>query len=194
MNPERELARASQDTAAEGSSDPTIAATAMPETSLNIADSLLPSFDWESAAKRRYLSYRLCGFARTEAAYYTNIKHVQVLHWRKSDEKFRALDEQNLLQLRRQFSKDVIVLEFTRNLKLAMEVDFEVFEAAKTKGILALSKEEREYLEKARSLYGPQQLEVLERLFKERAGADWDWEALVHGKGELPQKLGGGSV
>ena len=138
------------------------------------ADSLLPRFDWDDIRKRAYLSYRLCGFGRDEAVKYSKIKVATVYHWRQRDPVFEQLEKTNLIELRQRFSREVITLDFTRNLKLALERDSQVLDKA-VRTPAKMTPEEQRYLEKIRPLYTPQQLQILEGFIGQLGdGQSWD--------------------
>lgn len=140
---------------------------------LSIADSVLPRFDFDDDRKRRYLSFRLCGFDRNEAVKFAGIQVRTVYHWREHDPEFERLEKTNLLDIRNQFSKEIIKLDFTRNFKLALERDFQVLEQA-VKDATKLTRDEVIYLGKIRALYTPQQFQVLEGVLSEIGVQTWD--------------------
>ena len=131
-----------------------------------MADSILPRFDWDDPRKRRYLSFRLMGFGREEAVKYAGIKSKTVYHWRDTDPQFEQLERTDLLTLRRQFAKSIFGLDFTRNLKLALERDFKVLQKALDHP-QNLTKEEQDYLHKIRPLYTAREFQALEGFFNE---------------------------
>ena len=93
---------------------------------LNMADSILPRFDWDDPNKRAYLTYRMCGFGRDEAIKRTGISRSTVYHWRTTDAEFEKFEKTDLLTIRNQFAKSAIGLEFTRNLKLALDTEYKI--------------------------------------------------------------------
>lgn len=158
-----------------------------PSSPLDIADAVLPHFDGNSEKKRKYLSYRLCGYGRNEACKYASVHPRTINNWCLEDESFARIEKENLLELRKGFSKHIVLFEFTRNFRMTIDNDFEVIEKVHEHGIDALSKDERDYFIKARAMYTPQQFAVLEDLFTGKSEAkDFDWEMLVRGKGEFP--------
>jgi hypothetical protein len=152
-----------------------------------IADALLPAFDGDNDKKREYLSYRLCGFSRHESAKYADIHFKTIGNWVRRDPDFARIEKTNLLELRREFSRTISLFEFTRNFKLVLSNDFVILDKVKTRGIHTLTKYEKDYLDKMRSMYTPQQYTVLEELFENtRGGEDFDWTLLVKGRGTPP--------
>ena len=154
----------------------------------DIADAVLPNFDGSSEKKRKYLSYRLCGFGRNEACKYVHIHPRTIKNWILEDSAFEQIEKANLLTLRKDFSKQIVLFEFTRNFRLTIDNDFEMIDKVKEVGVGGLSVSEREYFLKLRSMYTPQQFAVLEDLFTGKQEVkDFDWEMIVRGKGEIPQ-------
>jgi hypothetical protein len=154
-----------------------------PQETLAKADSVLPRFDWDDEKKRKYLSYRLCGFSRDEArAYAGSIDRKTIYNWMERDEEFASIETTNLLQLQRTFSKEVITLDYTRNFKLVLDHDYQVLkranEVSKDPAAVPLTAAERSYLAKIRPLYTPQQFAALQDLFKEFS-SDTGWDEMI---------------
>jgi hypothetical protein len=140
-------------------------------TDLQKADSILPRFDWDDDRKRKYLSYRMCGFGREEAAKFCGLKRKAIYHWLANDVAFKEVEQRTLLDLKKTFSKESIALEFTRNLRLVLEKDTKVF----TKALMEpdkMTKAEEKYLLKARSMYTPQQVQSLDSTELSNMGFD----------------------
>lgn len=157
------------------------------DSPLDIADSVLPIFGHASDKKREYLSYRLCGFGRTEACRYAGVDLNTVKQWVKRDKRFAAIEKENLLELRNKFAKDITAYEFTRNFRLALANDARVLDKVKRVGINKLTKSETDYFLKIRQTYTPQQLSVLEQLLDGSLGKDdFDWTMMVKGRGPFP--------
>lgn len=154
--------------------------TISPQETLAKADSVLPRFDWDDEKKRRYLSYRLCGFSRDEARQYAgNLTRQTIYNWRERDEEFDAIEVTNLLALQQSFSKEIITLDYTRNFKLILEYDYSILQKAKRlvddPTATPLTTAERGYLSKIRPLYTPQQFVALQSLFAEFSETSgWD--------------------
>lgn len=140
-----------------------------PSETLAKADSVLPRFDWDDEKKRAYLSYRLCGFSREETRGFLNIDVKTIYNWRMRDSEFANIEQTNLLTLQRSFSDQVISLDFTRNFKLALELDAKVLvkanEASKENATVSLTREETVYLNKIRPLYTPAGYTALQDMF-----------------------------
>lgn len=144
--------------------------TISPSDTIAKADSVLPRFDWDDERKRKYLSYRLCGFSRDEARQFAGGIDVKTIYnWRQRDEEFDSIERTNLLSLQRSFSEQVINLDFTRNFKLALELDFRVLakadKASQDATAVQLTREERSYLNKIRPLYTPAAFQALQDMF-----------------------------
>ena len=150
-----------------------------PSETLAKADSVLPRFDWDDESKRKYLSYRLCGFSRREAKDFSGVSERTIYNWRQKDTEFESIEATNLLTLQRSFSEQVINLDFTRNFKLALELDSVILtkahKASSDPNAEQLTTTERTYLNKIRPLYTPQAYAALQDMF---AGLDkisgWD--------------------
>ena len=145
--------------------------TMTPNTALANAEAALPLFDWNNDNKRKYLSYRLCGFTRTEAAEYAEVNIKSVNAWRSKDEAFAVIDKTNLLELRKQVAKEVVALDYTRNFKLALAMDEKLLlKATRTPSLM--TKDDQAMLKTIRPLYSPQGLAVIEDFFNEDKGAE----------------------
>ena len=156
-----------------------------PTDTLAQADSVLPRFDWDDDKKRNYLSYRLCGFGRDEACELAgNINRSTIYRWMANDTAFAEIEKTNLLELQKQFSKEVITLDFTRNFKLALDYDYRLLKKVQlgeqdpVNPVYFLNREERSYLVKIRPLYTPQQFAALQSLFKE-FNTDVGWDEMI---------------
>lgn len=152
-----------------------------PSETLAKADSVLPRFDWDDAKKRAYLSYRLCGFSRDEARDHTGTDVKTIYNWRMRDEEFAKIEQTNLLTLQRSFSDQVINLDFTRNFKLALELDAKVLTKANEAtrdATVTLTKDERTYLNKIRPLYTPAAFQALQDMFA-GLGAVSGWDEIL---------------
>ena len=132
-------------------------------TGLETADAVLPRFDWEDGKKRKYLSFRLMGYGREEARRFAGVATSTIYAWRSSDPEFLKFEKTDLFTLRSQFAKQAFGLDFTRNLKLAMERDHQVLKKAVTNAKMTV--EEVAYLHKIRGLYSATEFAKLEGFF-----------------------------
>ena len=151
----------------------------VPQETLSAADSVLPRFDGSDDKKRLYLSYRLCGFGRDDATKLSGVgSRKTIYNWLKQDPAFKQVEETELVTLRKNFSKDIIALDFTRNFKLVLEKDYKVLRLA-VEAPQLLSKEDNEYLGKIRGYYTPQQLQILEGFFSKKDSSGFDFDELI---------------
>lgn len=151
----------------------------IPESTLPVevemADSQLPAFDWDDEKKRVYLSFRICGFSRRESIAYTGVTQRTIYNWRAKDPAFKEIEQQDVVSMRRRFSKEAIMIEYTRNLRLVLKKDFQILDKALTDPT-NMTKDETSYLGKIRAMYSPQQLQAIESLIEEatRTGASYE--------------------
>jgi hypothetical protein len=144
---------------------------------LDKADSLLPVFDTQNPKKRKYLSYRLCGFSRTEAQRLCKIPHPTVTSWMALDARFSEIEHMGIMNLSKEFRKEVISMEFTRTMRLMMQHDADLIEKQLVSGYL--TKDEKEYLVKIRPLYSPASLKVLEDMLTDKSGEANSWSEML---------------
>ena len=148
--------------------------TSLPAT----VDTILPKFDWDDTNKRTYLSYRVCGFTRTDSCIKAGIKYDNVTRWCKKDEAFAEIEKKNMQELRQSYAKEFLKLEFTHNMRLALEKDRLLLERSvkseTDKRLKQLSKEEWQYLRTIRPLYTAKELNNLENIFSDFSTQDWD--------------------
>ena len=145
--------------------------TLTPNSALAKAEMALPLFDWNNENKRKYLSYRLCGFNREEAAKYAEVNIKTVNNWKNKDQAFADIETRNLLELRREVAKEVVALDYTRNFKLALAMDEKLLRKATDQASL-MTKDDQALLKVIRPLYSPQGLAVIEAFFEEDKGAE----------------------
>ena len=141
-----------------------------PNDAESIAQSLIPVMD--SDAKTRYLGLRSCGFTIRESAKLVPITEGAIRNWRHTDPIFKRAED-NIREFREEMSKEHINLEFTRNYLLVLEKDYNVL-VKSVNSPYDLTKQEHEYLLKLRSHYTPQQLDILQRLFRGESGEPFD--------------------
>jgi hypothetical protein len=124
---------------------------------LSIAQSLLP---WPyDDLKAKFLAYKCCGFTNKEAIKILGISLGLPSQWRQ-DAVFAAA-EAKLPEIRDKLAAEFTMLEFVRNFAMVMKLDTSIIELALEAGNEDLSKQQHEYLIKARGQYTPQQLSVL---------------------------------
>lgn len=138
-------------------------------------DSMLPGFDWDDDNKREYLGWRTCGFTRKEARDRIEITKPTVDRWIKQDSAFAEIEQQNVYELRNQYAKEFIKLDFFRNLKLALRKDAQVLEKANsTDKRSKLTSDEWGYLKSIRGLYTAKEINALDSVFSSFNDSDWD--------------------
>lgn len=108
-------------------------------------------------AKADYLGFRACGFPVRQALHLSDIAHATLTRWRRSDPEFARVETEELSQLQHDVSKDLIQLDFLRNMRMAMRVDAKVLYKAATH-LEALSNREFKHLQRIRSMYSPSDL------------------------------------
>lgn len=114
------------------------------------------------ARKAGYLSWRATGFGVREACDLTPCSHGTLMRWRREDKEFAEFEDKFLQTLQKDVSKDLIHLEFLRNMRLALHRDFKVLWKA-AYDLESLTDAETAYLKLIRRIYTPQDLIVLEK-------------------------------
>lgn len=158
-------------------------------TELELAEVVMPSFDGTDGRKRRYLSFRLCAFSKYEAAARSNVTVKTVKKWAAEDANFAKIETTDLLTLRKLFAKDFVAMQFTRNMKLALDRDEVVLDKALAEPS-KLTDDEQSYLLKIRPLYTPDGLKAVEELAQNTKGSmdDWSFDQLVIISRRISQK------
>lgn len=137
---------------------------AQSETQL-AAQSLIPVFadDPTSEPKSRYLSYLFCGFSIRESKELAGIQHEWSLRrWRKNDPQFAAIEQQAWGPDRAKIRQEIVQCLFLRNYRRVLDKDAQVIEAAVSGDMM--TKQDHDYLLRARAHYTPQQMQILEQL------------------------------
>jgi hypothetical protein len=108
-------------------------------------------------AKAGYLGYRACGFPVRQALYLSDNSQATLKRWRKDDPEFTRVETEELGQLQASVSKDLIQLDFLRNMRMAMRTDAKIlYKAVQT--VDALTQREFKHLQRIRSMYSPSDL------------------------------------
>lgn len=115
-----------------------------------------------SANKVRYLSYRAMGFTIRESAGLTDVTESTVRQWRRNDPEFRDVELKYIRDLQRNLSGDLLRIEFMRNMRLAMNRDFQVLFKASS-SLEVLTEREMDYLKLIRKHYTPIEMLNLDR-------------------------------
>ena len=132
--------------------------------------------------KVRFLGYRASGFTIKESLSLIGCgkyPYKTLDRWRASDPNFVA-QENNLSELRKTLGVEFAHIEFMRNFRLLLQKDYEVITKSLTP-TYEMSTFEGQYLMKARGLYTPQQLEVMQKLIgaSKEEGMSFDFEKFV---------------
>ena len=128
--------------------------------------------------KSVYLSYRVTGFTVAEALQLTGMVGQTLRNWRKTDPEFCDVEKNRLKEVRDQLAKDVVRLEYLRNLRLVLKKDFDILRVA-VKDIEKLAQRDFQYLLKARQHYTPQQLQAIEALLAGVGAEDFDYSKFI---------------
>ena len=149
----------------------------------NIAGTILPQLMDDgigatSESKRsNYLSKRICGFSVREACQLCGIHEKSVRRWREEPE-FSRLDTQAMVELRKTLSTNLIDFQFTRNLHLALEKDFNImYKDATTPQ--SMTGDDKAYLSKIRQYYTPQALATIKQLLGGTTDKEFDFTRFV---------------
>ena len=101
-----------------------------------------------------YLSWRVCGFSRSESIAFSKVDNETVKVW-AGDEKFQLLEQEALGELQGQFAQDIMSLNQKRNARVVSAIDTTVIQKAFIAGIGSLSRDEFAYLSQIRNQYNP---------------------------------------
>ena len=102
-----------------------------------------------------YLSWRVCGFSRSEALTYSNLEPKHIAEW-SNDAKFILLEEQALKDLQGKFADEVMVLQQRKNTRLVSGIDSNIMQKAFLLGISGLTPQEFEYVKHIRNQFNPE--------------------------------------
>ena len=115
-----------------------------------------------SDKKALYLSYRATGFGVHEAAELAEVQVTTINKWRKSDPAFKEFETNRLQELQSTVSIDVIRLEFIRNMRMMLKMDFKVINKALF-DMTDMSSSEWAYFRDIRKHYTPNDLLAIEK-------------------------------
>ena len=119
----------------------------------------IPEFTGENKfLKQQYLVFRVFDFPVTESAQMCHVNPRTIRDWRYKDQEFRDWEEKELPRLRRSLQTEITLSQFYRNMWLAMGIDAQILGKAWSMGLNALTKTEKEYLEKVRGRYSTESL------------------------------------
>ena len=145
-----------------------------------IASSVIPwPFD---DSKGMYLGYRACGFSVREALRAIGVGKSSLSNWRAEDAKFVEL-ENDLPNIRKELAKQYVELEFLRNFRLALDLDYKKLQLAhkliidhETGEPADMTKFDQDYVLKMRGQYTVDQMKALEAIVGQNTGfnfAEW---------------------
>lgn len=142
-----------------------------------IAESMVPvQVGYADDQKSRYLALIACGFKMTEAVRMVGIHLRTAYRWR-DDPTFLQSENQARGALRKKLASEHLNVEFTRNYALALQRDWMVLGKSVKDG--ELTKQEHEYLLRARNHYTPQQLQILQQLISTDGASKLTFEDVV---------------
>ena len=157
------------------------------EAKTEAARSILPYLAGETWGEKKvnYLSHRFTGFSVREAISFAGIHERTIRRWRKEDPDFVELEQSASSPNRAQTRKEILHLLFTRNYHLMLKLDYDVL--MKVMGLakdedgfpVEPSRREMDYLNKARSHYGPQQVQAIENLINSNSNQSFDFGEFV---------------
>lgn len=131
-----------------------------------IAGSIIP-YSRESN-RAMYLGYRASGLSVREALHMID-RSPTWLSLARRDSTFVDL-ENRIPEFRKELSKEYVELDFYRNFRLLMEKDHRVLKSSlglnkdENDNVIPISKQDHDYLLKMRSMYSPQQWQILESI------------------------------
>jgi hypothetical protein len=132
--------------------------------------------------KGMYLGYRACGFSVREALRAIGVGKSSLSNWRAEDSKFVEL-ENDLPSIRKELAKNYVELEFLRNFRLALDLDYKKLQLAhkliidhETGEPTEMTKFDQDYVLKMRGQYTVDQMKALEAIVGQNTGfnfAEW---------------------
>lgn len=132
-------------------------------TEVTSAQTLLPYRRDDDRSK--YLGYLCCGFSDEEALFVLGL-NLTWLNTARQDIRFAGL-ELRIPELRKELSREYTELDFYRNFRMVLEKDHRVLrtslgmETDEEGNVAELSMYDQQYLLRLRSVYTPQQLQLL---------------------------------
>lgn len=130
-------------------------------------------------SKADYLSYRACGFPVRQALHLSDTNHSTLTRWRKNDPEFARVETEELPQLQSDVSKDILRLEFLRNMRMSMRVDAKIlYKAVQT--VDALTTREFKHLQRIRSMYSPADLMTMTKALSPAGEDPGDFASAVY--------------
>ena len=126
--------------------------------------------------KMEYLAYRATGFPVYQAADLTGVKIDTVRGWRRRDKFFKNIEETRLAELQTTVARDVVKLEFFRNMRLLTLIDARVInkvvKARDDRLLEDLTAREFDWLKNVRKHYDANALMQLEKALNPESASD----------------------
>jgi len=138
-------------------------------------------------AKADYLGYRACGFPVRQACYLSDNTEQTIRRWRKSDPEFARVETEELSTLQSSVSRDLIQLEFLRNMRMAMRTDAKILYKA-VQCLDALTNREFKHLQRVRGMYSPSDLITMTRALNPGSEEPGDFATAVYKLLEMRSK------
>ena len=107
-----------------------------------------------------YLSWRVCGFSKSEAMGFAYISKETEHEW-AADEAFRTVEDTAIGQLQETFADEIMSRQQKRNARVVSGIDNKVIQKAFFQGIDMLSSSEFAYLSQIRNQYNPEVRRIL---------------------------------
>ncbi len=121
--------------------------------------------------KASYLSYRASGFSVRETCALVPVSFATVKAWRRDDSEFRGWESgEKLAWLQHNISSDLMTMEFMRNFRLALRMDFKILYKANY-NFAGMTDNEVAVLKAIRKHYTPQDLMSIQRALQPDADA-----------------------
>ena len=101
-----------------------------------------------------YLSWRVCGFGKSEALVYSHLEPRHLVEW-SDNPQFALLEEQALKDLQGKFADEVMALQQRKNTRLVSGIDSNIMQKAFLLGISGLTPQEFDYVKHIRNQFNP---------------------------------------
>lgn len=167
----------SQETLPVEADDPEIADPTGEQTLLSRISHMAGS-EKVAEAKADYLGFRACGFPVRQACYLSDNTESTIRRWRKSDPEFARVETEELSTLQSSVSRDLIQLDFLRNMRMAMRTDAKILYKA-VQCLDALTNREFKVLQRIRGMYSPSDLMAMTRALNPGGEEPGDFAAAV---------------
>jgi hypothetical protein len=146
--------------------------TVDPNSTINSIEAQLPVLEGDDK-KTKYLVYRSAGFSTQESCKLAECHPKSVERWSRQDAEFKRLDTEGLTDLRESVGNKVLYMQFSRNFQYFLKTDFELLKRFMNNE--ELSVQEMQYVSKARGMYTPQSLGMLQQLLSPDKKSNFDF-------------------